>query len=94
MPSNVFLYQLPEKLAPLDNSDKFLIHDVQSNETKVAAVSTFNQSVLSVLAQGVNFRIKNGNVLQIRETQGSNAGKYKTIVAYNDTLALSGAYET
>lgn len=87
MPSNIFIYQLPEKFPPLNPSDKLIIED---GTTKSVALSSIGVSVFS---EGVNFRIKNGNLLQIKETQGANAGRFKSLVLYNGTLALSGGYE-
>jgi hypothetical protein len=91
MPSNVFLYQLEEKTAPIDKSDRFLIEDVGASTTKTTSLSSIG---ISIFSEGVNFRIKNGNVLQIKETQGADAGKFKTLVVYSGTIALSGGYET
>lgn len=94
MPSNVFLYQLPDKPAPLNQGDKFLIEDVDASETKTVCLSALGSSVFST---GTNFRIKDGQYLQLKEigpAAGANFGKFKTIVMYNGTLALSGAYES
>jgi hypothetical protein len=86
MPSNIFIYQLPVKTT-VSPSDRLIVEDTS---TYSVALSSLGSSVFS---EGVNFRIKNGTVLQIKETQGANTGQYKTVILYNGTLALSGAYE-
>lgn len=92
MPSNVFLYQLKQKGSPLNPGDRFLIEDNISQETRITPLSCIAESMFSTT--GINFRIKNGNLLQIKEMGPSaNVNKFRTIVSFNGTLALSGIYE-
>jgi hypothetical protein len=93
MPSNVFLYQLPEKTAPLSQGDKFLIEDIDAAETKITPLSAIG---VSVFEQGFNFRIKDGQYIQLKEmsTTSPNFGLYRNLVMFNGTVALSGVYES
>lgn len=86
MPSNVFMYQLPVK-STVSQSDIFLLDN--GVETQVAALSTIGQAIFGTESPSINFRIKNGQYLQLRDFQ-KTPNVWRTIVVYNGALALSG----
>jgi hypothetical protein len=86
MPSNVFMYQLPEKVN-IQQTDKFLLDD--GEDTKIVALSTIGQTIFGNDSPSHNFRIKDGQYLQIRDFQ-KNPNEWRTIIVFNGALALSG----
>ena len=80
------MYQLPVKTT-VSPSDVVLIDD--GEDTKLAALSTIGRSIYGADSPTVNFRIKDGKYLQIRDFQ-KIPNEWRTIIVYNGAIALSG----
>lgn len=91
MPSNVFLYQLPLDGGPLSSGDRFVIDD--GTTTLAVQLSVLRDSIFdsSSISSNTNFRIKEGRTFQLRDMA---TGQWRTLVAFNGSIALSGAPES
>ena len=91
MPSNVFLYQLPLDVGPLSPADRFVLDD--GTQTLSVQLSTIRESIFdaSSIPSDTNFRIKEGRTFQLKDMA---TGLWRTLVAFNGSIALSGAPES